>query len=109
MSFICCMMERIVYKTLSDSEHSGSTTDNEMRNKMPHDISGFEKAFAVNLSSTESLILHTWHRRLAHAPFSVLQHIKCQEIMHCLTNECKNKLQACEACHKAKQTRSPFC
>lgn len=53
-----------------------------------------------------SQYLHIWHKRLAHASYDALQHINSLYVPSFLTN--KNNLQACEICHKAKQTRLLF-
>lgn len=45
--------------------------------------------------------LCTWHKRLADAPYNVLQHISSPDVSAFVTN--KTELQACEICHKAKQ------
>lgn len=44
---------------------------------------------SINVTSTASAMdmshLHTWHKRLGHAPINVLQHIKCLKNQSCLT------------------------
>lgn len=62
---------------------------------------------AFNSKSNVSSV-YVWHKRLAHAPFLTLQHIKTIVIHSSLTNDDKMSLQTCEVCHKAKQARLPF-
>lgn len=97
-------------KTVCHLEPRKNSSNNSSCNKMSTDMNKSNKVFAVNFTSIDNKMsqLHTWHRRLAHSPISVIQHIKCLEISNDLSKEHKNKLQVCEACHKAKQTRFPF-
>lgn len=95
-------------KNLNSFNHVESHIDDNACNKILVDEVIDENIFAVNLINTETQQLYTWHRRLDHPPFSILQHIKCQDVTHSLSKEHKRKFLACEACHKAKQTRFSF-
>lgn len=69
-----------------------------------------ENISALNLLSPSSQIshVHIWHKRLAHAPFLVLQHIEHLKLPPVLTENERVRLKAYESCHKVKQTRLPF-
>lgn len=75
-----------------------------------NNISNTAKSHTANVIGSRHIntYLHTWNRRLAHAPPNVLKHIKCIKINTVVSAEEENELHACEACHKAKQTRLSF-
>lgn len=50
---------------------------------------------------------HIWHKRLAHTPHNILQHINSLDDSIYFDNK-KIPLKPCEVCHRSKQTRLPF-
>lgn len=86
------------YMNTCSADHINDFTFNHSNNNMTDKSN---HSFALNTSH-----LCTWHKRLGHAPYIVLQHINSPDISSTITN--KTKLQACDICHKAKQTRLPF-
>lgn len=61
-----------------------------------------------NTCKTGSSHLHIWHKRLTHTSYITLHHLNSPDISLVLNAGEKENLQACEVCHKAKQTRLPF-
>lgn len=62
----------------------------------------------VSSLSSSTTPLHIWHKRLAHASYTTLQHLNSLDILLILDSNKKNDLHACEVRHKAKQARLPF-
>lgn len=80
---------------------TGNTTNNNLIFENKYDVTDMHNSLNSN-----TLHLCVWHMRLAHASHTVLQHIKSPDVRIPSTD--KSQLQACEVCHKAKQTRLPF-
>lgn len=57
-------------------------------------------------ATVNSVHLSTCHKRLAHASYYVLQHIRSSDVPSLISS--KINLRACEICHKEKQTRLHF-
>lgn len=91
------------------SNYIDSCTNNDggQINKILPEVQDFGKANLNNICNMpDTSHMSTWHKRLAYASFTALQHINfsCDPS---LTVD-KTNLCACEICHKSKQTRLPF-
>lgn len=103
-----CNKTDVLCRTLGHSElHKSSNEDCNKNAYSQCKERGNERLLTVKLSHVDTDI-HTWHRRLAHVPFLILQQIKHIDTSITIFGKERNKLYTCEACYKAKQSRFLF-
>lgn len=65
-------------------------------------------AKSLSTANTALSHTHTWHKRLAHAPLHVLQHINQLKIPCTIAENERAKLQSCEACARTHSASGIF-
>lgn len=92
----CNMLLRNVHDDTSCKNNTGKSNCNYVNIVKSH------------YSESNFMQVKIWHKRLAHAPYIILQHINLPKITAKLTDAERGELQICDICHKAKQVRQPF-
>lgn len=77
-------------------------------NKTIDRINDSVNCLKMQSTSNSNSSLSIWQKRLAHTSYIALQHLNSLDVSLTIDKNKKTCLQACEICHKAKQTRLPF-